>query len=359
MAKCRACDNKVYGARPFCDPCRSFRSMAVAYVRTPKGCAGCGVRMHFCIHGKRRFCDECRLVRERRHNGYADPYAPSLYSIEHDNDNAPASKTCSACECDLPLSDFAKHKTGANGVSSCCRDCTSATRGDRSGEYAAVIERRHGVEYIDYIELRDDIKAKQRIKSKRLRKIERYRKIQLMNIRSIDKEIRFYLKNFEKEKAKRDAYLNKIASRPWLKDGLRAYERFKIRRELDLDFKIRTLISRRLSDQTRLRKRGRCAEAAKSVRNAIKGVGSVPKYLGYNSDDLKSHLENMFVDGMNWPAFIRGEIHIDHKTPLSHFDLNDNDSVRRAWSLENLQPLWAKDNIDKGSKTDDEWRAAA
>ena len=68
--------------------------------------------------------------------------------------------------------------------------------------------------------------------------------------------------------------------------------------------------------------------------------------LGYSAQDLKEHLESKFLEGMSWDN--RSEWHIDHITPVSSFDKSEKMSVVN--SLNNLQPLWAKDNLSKGSK---------
>lgn len=53
---------------------------------------------------------------------------------------------------------------------------------------------------------------------------------------------------------------------------------------------------------------------------------------------------------MSWEKL--PEIHIDHKIPLAVFNFNtaEDCDFKRAWALENLQPLWAKDNLSKGAK---------
>ena len=68
--------------------------------------------------------------------------------------------------------------------------------------------------------------------------------------------------------------------------------------------------------------------------------------LGYSAHDLKEHLESKFLEGMSWGN--RNEWHIDHIKHISSFNKNEKMSVVN--SLENLQPLWAKDNLSKGSK---------
>lgn len=72
--------------------------------------------------------------------------------------------------------------------------------------------------------------------------------------------------------------------------------------------------------------------------------------LGYSLDDLIVHLESKFVDGMTWENY--GEWHVDHIIPMSSFNfnsINDNE-FKICWSISNLQPLWSKDNLIKGSK---------
>jgi hypothetical protein len=89
------------------------------------------------------------------------------------------------------------------------------------------------------------------------------------------------------------------------------------------------------------------------MRDAIKRGGSsrtVADVCGYTIKELKTHLEALFADGMDWQAFMRGEIHIDHIKPQRLFDLSDAGEVRACWALSNLQPLWRADNLRKGGK---------
>jgi hypothetical protein len=76
--------------------------------------------------------------------------------------------------------------------------------------------------------------------------------------------------------------------------------------------------------------------------------------VGFTLDDLKRHIEMKFTDGMTWDEFMKGKIHIDHIIPRAklRFTSYDQDNFKKCWSLQNLQPLWAKENIRKGARMD-------
>jgi hypothetical protein len=71
--------------------------------------------------------------------------------------------------------------------------------------------------------------------------------------------------------------------------------------------------------------------------------------LRYTPEELISHLENLFTDGMTWENY--GEWHVDHRMPISSFNFEsvDDDSFTKCWSLDNLQPMWGTENIVKGN----------
>jgi len=74
--------------------------------------------------------------------------------------------------------------------------------------------------------------------------------------------------------------------------------------------------------------------------------------VGYTLEDLKYHLKKQFKDGMSWSNYGKRGWEIDHRVPLSIFNINGVNSkgFKKAWSLENLQPLWQRDNSSKRDK---------
>jgi hypothetical protein len=77
--------------------------------------------------------------------------------------------------------------------------------------------------------------------------------------------------------------------------------------------------------------------------------GSAVRDLGCSIPELKQYLESKFVPGMTWENYGK-EWHIDHIIPLSFFDLQNETEFKMAVRSQNLQPLWAKENIVKGNK---------
>ena len=73
-------------------------------------------------------------------------------------------------------------------------------------------------------------------------------------------------------------------------------------------------------------------------------------FVGYTTQELKEHLEKLFQPGMNWKNY--GKWHVDHRIPLDFFVYTSTEDVefKYAWSLLNLQPLWAVENIIKSNK---------
>lgn len=69
--------------------------------------------------------------------------------------------------------------------------------------------------------------------------------------------------------------------------------------------------------------------------------------VGCSADDLRAHLERQFTDGMTWGNY--GDWHVDHVRPCSSFELTDPAQQRECFHWSNLQPLWAPDNLSKGS----------
>jgi hypothetical protein len=88
---------------------------------------------------------------------------------------------------------------------------------------------------------------------------------------------------------------------------------------------------------------------SRGLAKGVKASRRTENLLGYSFDDLRGHLEAQFRDGMSWQNY--GKWHVDHIKPLASFNYQspDDPEFKSAWSLCNLQPLWAVENWSKGS----------
>lgn len=84
--------------------------------------------------------------------------------------------------------------------------------------------------------------------------------------------------------------------------------------------------------------------------NNVHKNGHYFEVLKYSPQELITHLENQFSEGMTWENY--GQWHVDHIKPISSHQIKEigDDEFMKCWSLSNLQPLWGKDNISKSNK---------
>ena len=89
----------------------------------------------------------------------------------------------------------------------------------------------------------------------------------------------------------------------------------------------------------------------KAIRKG-KALRKWSELLGYSEKELIAHLERQFSAGMTWENY--GKWHIDHILPVSSFNIQGPDcpELKRAWSLPNLRPLWANDNLKKNARVE-------
>lgn len=101
--------------------------------------------------------------------------------------------------------------------------------------------------------------------------------------------------------------------------------------KLDINFKLTKVL------------RSRIYYAMKSID--WKGNCNREELLGGDINIVKAHIESLFKEGMSWEN--QGKWHIDHILPIGICN-NQEDIIARC-HYKNLQPLWAIDNLKKGS----------
>lgn len=84
------------------------------------------------------------------------------------------------------------------------------------------------------------------------------------------------------------------------------------------------------------------------ILNKYKKSKRSEELLGNKIEEVKKHIELQFREGMTWKNHGKYGWHIDHIIPLS--SAKNEDEIIKLFHYTNLQPLWAKDNLSKGSK---------
>jgi hypothetical protein len=203
-------------------------------------------------------------------------------------------KKCSNCSIEKPLSEFHKWKYGPHGYRRVCKECRK-------------------VETSKYYE-----KNNEKIKNN----VSMYRKKNPDKVKETKKKI------YEKDKS-RILRINKLY-RENNKEKRNEYVRN--RKLTDPVFRLKHLMNSRL----------RIFLKSKNFQKYNKTFDII----GCTPEKLKIHLESKFAHGMSWSN--QGEWHIDHIVPLSSGICEEE--IIKLCHYTNLQPLWAMDNMKKGSK---------
>ena len=90
----------------------------------------------------------------------------------------------------------------------------------------------------------------------------------------------------------------------------------------------------------------RCLIRGSITKRGYTKKSKTHEILGISYVELKEHMERQFTKGMNWEN--RDQWHIDHIIPLATAQCEDD--IIKLNHYTNLQPLWAEDNLSKGSK---------
>lgn len=86
-------------------------------------------------------------------------------------------------------------------------------------------------------------------------------------------------------------------------------------------------------------------------RQGVRKTNRTIKLLGTDKNTAIKHIESLWTEGMNWKNHGLGwdKWHIDHIKPCAEFNLKNINEQFECCYYKNLQPLWQKDNFDKGS----------
>lgn len=265
-------------------------------------------------------------------------------------------KICTGCKINKIFSEFDKSKKGKNGLSSKCKVCISEYQRKRYEENKEELQVRAKIS-------REKNKEKMLIRRKKdkKKKAEYDKEYQKKHKERIDTNRKKYEKNNREKilenkktyyKENKEYFVQyaidneeKIALSRKKRRERRSEEEKKAERERDRkytqervstdpEYKLRRSLRRRLN---------------MAVRNEFKS-GSAVFDLGCSIEDFKKYIESLWQPGMSWDNYSREGWHLDHKKPLSSFNLSNREQLLIACHYTNIQPLWAIDNLKKGDK---------
>lgn len=219
-------------------------------------------------------------------------------------------KTCSKCKIEKEFSEFYECKRVKSGYRSACKSC--------------------GIEYVK--------ENKERI----LEYGSSYRKNNKDKLKKWFKENEELLK--QKKKEYRDNPDKKEKQKEWWKNNKEKKKEYRKKYS-----KSESCKEHRKNWYLSLKDRKPYVLAWRSIlTNALKRFSSKKidktiNLLGYSALELKTHIESLFLEGMTWENY--GEWHIDHIKMVSTFDKETTMNIVN--SLDNLRPLWAKDNCSR------------
>jgi len=110
---------------------------------------------------------------------------------------------------------------------------------------------------------------------------------------------------------------------------------------------IRKAEQKRRENDPRLRIKSNISRAI--LRYINKGTKTSEEILPFDYEDLYKRIQVQFEDGMTWDNYGYDGWHIDHKKPVSKFEFSsmEDQAFKDCFSLANLQPLWAHENLSK------------
>lgn len=201
------------------------------------------------------------------------------------------SKACIDCGCTKDFGDFYCRKDSKDGHHGYCKACHNKRNTQAAKKW---LKTESGREYA-------------RLASARNRCLDKWKE---------------YNRNYSREYQKTPK-------------GLEQRRAIDKRKRLNPTFRVNSNMSRIIRKSLELKKGGR----------------SWFSLVDYTLSELIAHLQSKFTPEMNWGNY-GSYWHIDHIMPRSSFHYNsfEDDQFKKCWSLSNLQPLEAKENIRKSNK---------
>ena len=248
-------------------------------------------------------------TKESQKNQSAAPAANPHIGTESDERR----KKCSKCGIEKIYSEYSKAKKEKLGIKSACKKCLSNSGRNYYHEN----------------------------KSKIGRKQSNYRNENKVSISAKSRQ------SYANDKKRFTGYTKKYRSENKEKVALRMKNYATNNRDL-INLNVKTRRSKDLEFRLDLNFKARFAYVLR--KNKTFSFLKYSDFLGCNLDFFIEYIESKFTEGMSWKNYAHNTWHLDHKLPLSSFDLTNIQQYEICFHYTNLQPLWAEDNYTKGRK---------
>ena len=222
-------------------------------------------------------------------------------------------KTCSRCGKKKPIDECIVGRR-------VCRDCYLESKRISRAKYKKLNKEK----------VRDSERKYYERNKEKIRKYKKHHRIKNIS-REKEKQRKWYRKNKEQVKKKVTQWVER--NRTHRRDWARKY--FMDRRHGDMSYRILCNLRNRLWY---------------AMRGTKKPV-SIMRVIGCSIEFFKDYMEHQFQPGMSWDNYGYNGWHIDHIRPCASFDLRKKKEQIACFHYTNLQPLWAKENLQKGART--------
>lgn len=236
------------------------------------------------------------------------------------------SKICTKCKIEKELCEFNKNSQRKDGYSLYCKNCRKID----TKKYRELNREKLLISSSNFRK-ENPLKVKESKKQYYINNIDKIKeKNRQYNLNNRDKRLLHYEKNKDKtiKKSLEWRKNNIIKKREWEKEYLR--KKYKD----DVLYKLSKNVRTRIREFIKL--------------NKMSKNNTTFNFVGCTVEELKLHIENQFVIGMEWNNHGVHGWHIDHIIPLS--SAKTEEDLYKLCHYTNLQPLWAKDNMTKGNK---------
>ena len=235
-------------------------------------------------------------------------------------------KLCSRCKQRKPFELFPKDRNRSDGYSYWCKQCRK-----------------------EYNQIPTVKASRQAWEQKRYTEDSEYRAIRVRSSKISQDKLMADPVRKEKKNAKGRLYDRERRKDPIVQEKERLYNVEYVRRPEVIEHRKKKRDDKMKNHPTfkiemNLRRRIRSAIKDGYGERAFKTI----ELIGCSWLEVREHLESQFTEGMTWDNY--GKWHQDHIRPCASFDLRDPIQQQECFHYTNLQPLWAFDNMSKGSK---------